>query len=194
LLTYKKSDDNFVPNKNHVTELSIPLPYSNFTSFNGTTKDSHYNPDPENSYDLYDDYGNPTQITPKGKPATCYVWGYDKKYPIAKIENATYIAGQPNSITAAQQNLIDDAIIASVNETTEIAENNLITKLQFLRNGFPNAMVTTYTYDPLIGITSMTDPKGYTTYYKYDPYGRLKHVKDNEGYILSANNYNYKNK
>ncbi|WP_264536421.1 RHS repeat domain-containing protein [Flavobacterium sp. N1736] len=192
LLTYKKSDDNFVPDQNHVTELSIPVPYSGFTNFNGSGKDLHYNANPEITYDLYDDYGNPKQITSKGKITTCYVWGYDKQYPIAKIENAAYTTGLPNSITTVQQTLIDNAILASVGETTLLTEANLITKLQLLREGFPDAIVTTYTYDPLIGITSITDPRGYTTYYEYDTFGRLKQVKDKDSKILSSNNYHYK--
>ncbi len=57
----------------------------------------------------------------------------------------------------------------------------------------PNAMVSTYTYDPLIGITSMTDPKGYTMYYTYDDLNRLKTIKDQQGNILSENEYHYKN-
>lgn len=191
VLTYKKSDTNFVPDQNFVSELNIPVPYAGFTLFNGLTKDQHYSADPEITYDLYDDQGNPIQITPKGKASLCFVWGYDKKYPIAKIENATYLSGQANSISAAQQTLINTAVSASFGDTAP--STNLINKLKLLRAGFPNAMVTTYTYNPLIGITSITDPKDYTTYYEYDASGRLKQVKDNESKILSASKYHYTN-
>jgi len=54
-------------------------------------------------------------------------------------------------------------------------------------------MVTTYTYDPLIGVTSVTDPRGYTMYYEYDEFQRLEFVKDEDGNIYSENQYNYKN-
>ena len=54
-------------------------------------------------------------------------------------------------------------------------------------------MITTYTCDPLIGVTSITDPKGYTIYYTYDSFGRLQHVKDAQGNIVSENEYHYKN-
>ncbi|GGF30331.1 hypothetical protein [Flavobacterium limi] len=193
LLTYKKSDDNFVPDKNYIAQLNSTVPFANFTAFDGSTKDSRYGADPENTYDAYDDHGNPIQITSKGKATTVYVWGYQKDYPIAKIENATYTAGQPNTITAAQQALINTAIAATINETTSVTETILREKLQLVRAGFPDAMVSTFTYDPLIGITSMTDPKDYTTYYEYDSYGRLKQVRDKESKVLSANKYNYKN-
>jgi YD repeat-containing protein len=53
-------------------------------------------------------------------------------------------------------------------------------------------MVTSYTYEPLVGITSMTDPRGYKTTYKYDEFNRLQYVKDAEGNILSENEYKYR--
>ena len=193
ILTYKKSDENFVPDQNYITELSTPILLSQFSIFNGITKDLHYGSSPEITYDLYDDRSNPIQITQKGKASICYIWGYDKKYPIAKIENASFLTGQTNSISTAQQTLINNAVSASYGENTPVAKSNLINKLKLLRAGFPNAMVTTYTYDSLIGITSMTDPREYTTYYEYDTYGRLKQVKDNDQKILSANKYNYTN-
>ena len=73
------------------------------------------------------------------------------------------------------------------------SEGNLREALDGLRDTLPNALVTTYTYDPLIGVTSMTDPRGSTIYYNYDAFNRLKHVKDQDGNILSKNDYNYKN-
>lgn len=56
-----------------------------------------------------------------------------------------------------------------------------------------NAQMTTYTYDPLIGVTSITDAKGDTFTYTYDNFGRLQNVKDKDGNILSENEYHYKN-
>ncbi len=55
------------------------------------------------------------------------------------------------------------------------------------------AMMSTYTYDPLVGMTSSTDPNGIVTRYEYDSFGRLKNVKDNDGKITSRNYYHYYN-
>ncbi|MBB6130142.1 DUF5977 domain-containing protein [Mucilaginibacter lappiensis] len=53
------------------------------------------------------------------------------------------------------------------------------------------AQMITYTYDPLIGITSMTDAKGMTTTYEYDSFQRLMNVKDKDGNIVKNYSYNY---
>jgi YD repeat-containing protein len=54
------------------------------------------------------------------------------------------------------------------------------------------AQMTTYTYDPQVGVTSETDPKGETSYYEYDSFNRLKNVKDQYGNILQSYDYNYR--
>jgi YD repeat-containing protein len=53
------------------------------------------------------------------------------------------------------------------------------------------AQMTTYTYDPLVGMTSATDPNGTTTYYEYDGFGRLQAVKDQEGNVLKTYQYHF---
>ena len=57
-----------------------------------------------------------------------------------------------------------------------------------------NSTMKTYTYDPLIGITSMTDQNNITTYYEYDSFSRLKYIKDQNKNILKAYDYHYKSK
>ncbi|WP_323028568.1 hypothetical protein [Gelidibacter japonicus] len=144
-------------------------------------------------YHGYDNKGNVREVSKADGTSIVYVWGYSQEYPIVKIENATFVAGKPNTITSVQQTLINSAVTASNLDKDLVSENALRSKLQLLRDSFPSAMVTTYTYNPLIGVTSITDPKGYTVYYEYDGFNRLEHVKDAEGNILSKNEYNYKN-
>ncbi|XHR93270.1 hypothetical protein ACFJIV_23515 [Mucilaginibacter sp. UC70_90] len=53
------------------------------------------------------------------------------------------------------------------------------------------AQLTTYTYSPLIGVTSSTDAKNQTTYYEYDGLGRLQNIKDQNGNIVKNYDYHY---
>ncbi|MEP3386211.1 MAG: hypothetical protein ABJN84_16735, partial [Flavobacteriaceae bacterium] len=123
----------------------------------------------------YDDFGNPLEVSKESGPSISYIWGYNKEYPIAKMENF-----ESSQITTTVQNLINAAVTASDNDDSVSDENTLRTALSNLRNtsALSDAMVTTYTYDPLVGVTSMTDPKGYTIYYEYDEFNRLEFVKD----------------
>ena len=107
-----------------------------------------------------------------------YVWGYNGEYPVAKIENATI-----------QE--VADVFGLSISGLTNFLESNPGT-IDFLRSSLTDALVTYYEYDPLVGVTSITDPRGYTTYYEYDDFNRLKAVKDADGKILSQNEYHYK--
>ena len=54
-----------------------------------------------------------------------------------------------------------------------------------------NAQMTTYTYQPLVGITSKCDVDNRVTYYNYDGLGRLKYVSDQDGNIVKTFEYHY---
>jgi YD repeat-containing protein len=53
------------------------------------------------------------------------------------------------------------------------------------------AQMTSYTYDPEVGMTGMTDAKGISTTYEYDPFQRLQNVKDKDGNIVKHIDYHY---
>jgi YD repeat-containing protein len=55
-----------------------------------------------------------------------------------------------------------------------------------------DAQMTTYTYDPLIGVTSMSDVNNKPTTYEYDGLGRLVLTRDYLGDILKKYVYHYK--
>ena len=137
----------------------------------------------------YNTNGNLRESNQKDGPPTAYIWGYDNQYPIAKIENATY-----NDISSyvanlkTKSNADDDRTVGSTGK-----EGELRVALAALRAALPDAMVTSYTYDPSIGVTSMTDPRGYTIYYNYDDFNRLKEVRDADNNLVSDYQYNYKN-
>lgn len=129
-------------------------------------------------FHAHDSNGNPLEVSMPGGPRTSYIWGYDQQYPVAKIENAT-------------RTQVESTLGVSPGYHTGSGGLNL-TQGNTLRNGLPDSMVTTYTYDPLVGVTSVTDPKGNVTYYGYDAYKRLEFVKDADGYLVQEYKYNYK--
>lgn len=53
------------------------------------------------------------------------------------------------------------------------------------------AQMSTYTYSPLIGMTTHCDPSGHLTFYTYDGLGRLHLIKDQYGNILKRYDYEY---
>ncbi|MFT4092589.1 MAG: hypothetical protein QM640_03030 [Niabella sp.] len=54
-----------------------------------------------------------------------------------------------------------------------------------------DAQMTTYTYKPLVGMSSKSDAANRITYYEYDGFGRLSVVKDQDGNIIKTYCYNY---
>ncbi|KRB56452.1 hypothetical protein [Flavobacterium sp. Root186] len=161
----------------------------------GFVADSRYKE--KTSFTKYDNKGNILEIKPADGIVTSYIWGYNSQYPIAKVVNATY-----QEIT----NVLGASTLTRLNDGVKympIPPNPQIQKipltdaevrsmLSVLRTNLTNAQITTYTYKPLIGMTSETDINDKTTYYEYSDLNKLKIVKDNEGNILSENEYNYK--
>jgi YD repeat-containing protein len=54
-----------------------------------------------------------------------------------------------------------------------------------------SSRMITYTYSPLIGVTSKTDDNNLMLKYEYDGLGRLKVIKDQDGAILKQIDYQY---
>ena len=135
------------------------------------------------TYDKYDAYGNLLQYTTEGGHPVSIIWGYHHTQPVAKIENCSY-ASIPSSILNDIQGATDTG-----------TETQAINALQHLREDTSTAssMVSTFTYIPLFGVSTITDPKGISTKYEYDNEGRLVRVKDHDQNVLSENEYHYKN-
>jgi hypothetical protein len=229
LVTYRKikiedTEDNnktaIVPSKFWKINTSTPILQSTTPSSNTFTRSTmDYSHDvngyiftKDNHYELedtiaYDSYGNPVQQHKTNDINTSYVWGYNGKYLIAKIINATYSeieTALKGDACTCEMNYSNDSMLEALNKGYLIEEwtNNKIYLtdcdvraflLYYLLYKLPDAQVTIYTYKPLVGMTSKTDIKGRITYYEYDNFNRLKTIKDDQGNILKQYEYRYKN-
>lgn len=155
----------------------------------------------------YDNENNIRSVTIDGNE-TIYVWSYNSQYPIAKIEGITFddltmAMFNPETAPASIEDVDSEYRDKTKKEFGKIEINKIIretdrgkikTFITTLRKKVTEAggYVTTYTYKPLVGITSETSPNGNTVYYEYDAFGRLKNVKDINYKTLKSYEYNYK--
>ena len=136
----------------------------------------------------YTSNGNPLEAVTKDGLHTVYLWGYGDRYLVGEIKNAT-LSEVETAVSSVFGMSVDALSKASVPDAT---------KLKALRNHFAlsEAQVSVFTYKPLVGVTSMTDPTGKTVYYDYDPLGRLKESYYYEGSVkrnLQEYEYHYTN-
>lgn len=134
--------------------------------------------------------GRQSEVWKEGDIHTSYCYGYDNSYPVVKAENLPYSELQ-STITASLPSgytTLED-LIKSI---SSLPNNSWSTFNENLRKEITTkTLITTYTYNPLYGLTSQTDPNGVTTYYEYDSFGRLKYIKDDDGHILKTFDYHY---
>ncbi len=130
----------------------------------------------------YDSKGNLLEQQKANDIPECFIWGYGGQYPVAKIVGTTWATANAVFSTA-------DLAIINNPATTDAQMRNVLNNL---RTSLPNTFVTTYTYKPLIGVTSETDANGKTATYEYDSFNRLKLIRDFNGNILKTFDYKYK--
>lgn len=119
-------------------------------------------------YTAYDGHDNVAEIKGKdGTPAT-FLWGYSNRFPIAKIENATRAEVLEKMGYPATSTNVLDTWSGFVRPSEDIWD-----KIHSLRNSLPDARVTTYEYEPMKGVTAVTDPNKVVTRFEYDHYNRL---------------------
>lgn len=137
---------------------------------------------------IHDDRKDLVQISKENDIPVSYIRGYYNQHIVAKIDNMKHAEIEANATLKGYLEQLDDF----TDLTGANAKNNLTTINQHIRENIPdNATVFTYTYFPLKGMTSETDPSGRTIYYEYDGFGRLKYVKDHNGNILKKHDYHY---
>lgn len=117
-------------------------------------------------------------------PMIIYIWGYGGQYPIAEITNANY---------AEIEKVLTKATVDNLNspQVTEEVVTAAINKLRTAPS-LSKAMITSYTYQSLVGMKSKTDSRGVTEYYEYDGMQRLKAILDHLKYVNRSFIYHYR--
>jgi len=143
------------------------------------------------TYSLLNSKGLPLEYRINNGTPTSLIYGYNDIKIVAKVEGLT------NNELGSNVNTIKNLAVGyygSLGEAGNIQkEIDLRNALNTLRNDFPNAMITTYTYDSFLRLKTMTLPNGYVEFYYYDGLDRLTKVTDKDGNILKAHEYHYKN-
>lgn len=135
-------------------------------------------------FDKYDQLnGNLLEFHNKENTPVVYLWSYNNKYIVAEIKNATFTTVS-NALSGITPEQLANSVIPDM------------AKVEALRTALPNAKITTYSYKPLVGILTSTDPRGVTTYYDYDSFNRLKQtyiIENGEKKVLQKYDYHYAN-
>jgi hypothetical protein len=136
------------------------------------------------TYYKYDVKGNPLDVAKTGDAHTVYLWSYNYQYPVAKIEGISYSDLVNNYYS---QSSIDNLA------RTVLPDKSQIDGIRSALSSNANVLVTTYTYAPLIGVVTITDPRGMFFIYTYDTFNRLLNIQDNKESILNEYRYHYYN-
>ncbi|MEH7890119.1 hypothetical protein, partial [Elizabethkingia meningoseptica] len=162
-ITKNNNDKYFLKEYLYTSSLSIPKSvrtsllnkYLDFDNYKIDTKETIE----ESSNDLIDNKLNILQQTNKSGKITTIIWGYNQTQPIVKIEGITY-AELANKLGFSNTNTgyLNLDIVSKSNVDVDIAtEQALINALDAFRNhsALSGYQISTYTYNPLIGVTSI---------------------------------------
>lgn len=147
-------------------------PDTSYSSYNGHPLEV------ETSFDAYDNFGNILGMTGRDGVPKSYFWGYGFRYPVAEVKGMNYTA-------ALNQSGLN---LTTLNNPSSDAQ--LMTELSKLRtlSGTPT-LVKSFTYKPLVGVSSSTDPGGLSSYFDYDGLGRLLDERDKDQNVISKYTY-----
>ena len=127
-----------------------------------------------------------SNITKSGlSTSTTYIVSYWKKSGSVAVNATAAVAGRTiNGWTYYEHKVVNP----SSGLITVSGTNGIIDELRL----YPvSAQMTTYTYEPLVGLKSQCDASNMIIYYEYDTFNRLKAIRDQDGNILKTFEYKY---
>ncbi|WPO81613.1 hypothetical protein SD427_12650 [Chryseobacterium sp. JJR-5R] len=189
IMTETKIIKNSIPKNISKSEIKFDNPATIYPSSTVAYNVIENSPVLQGTFNKYDTYGNLLQYTNQSGVPVTFVLGYKNTKIIAKIEGITYDQLQALNITSVIVTASDsDAVNPS-------AEPALITALDNFRKtaGLKGYYISTYTYDPLIGMTSETGPMGNKKLYTYNSAGKLEKITDGNNITIQEYKNNLKN-
>lgn len=128
--------------------------------------------------DIFDTRGNVLQSTDKSGKSSCYIWGYNGVYVVARVDNAKL-----SQITPL---ISHDIRTAPLPRGLNSAQKEAL-------HAISGALTTTYDYTPLIGISEVRDPSNRKSTFEYDMHGRLSQTKDDKDSPINQYRYHLVN-
>lgn len=129
----------------------------------------------ETRYTQYDTYGNLLESYDSNNIPTSYIWGYNGMYLVGTATNT------PRSVLS--QYIANTPLAGEIPESTA---NSI--------NGNGTALLTTYHYTPLVGLTKIRYPNGITETYTYNVAGKLMDITNHLGKRRQSNYYSPDNR
>lgn len=187
-----------IPRKNNIRKISIPKPIQFSESFlPETLPELDYLYTTFNSslpiyevvheFEKYDTHGNLLQEKiQKDGFSVVYLWGFNKSLPLAKIINTQY-----DELSIELKLKIEQLENFNGNLTPSQIKDLKDLNSEIRTIAMSGILITTYTYSPLFGMTSITDHRGISQFFEYDDLGRLVMTRNHDGEILQKLKYNY---
>ncbi|MGN6495711.1 MAG: hypothetical protein ACTHLE_27215, partial [Agriterribacter sp.] len=112
--------------------------------------------------------------------------GYSKS--LSSLTDGDYILSYWKKSSGVWTLQKDTVTVSGGSYTITISSSLQVDEVRF----YPKAAkMTTYTYEPLVGMTSQCDANNRITYYKYDGLGRLQTILDKDKNVLKTYDYRY---
>lgn len=138
------------------------------------------------SYLLAGDNITKTELSPSRQYTISY-WSLNGSITVTAIPS-----GSPSPVTGSTRGswtYYEHLLPVNTTSVTLSGSGKTIDELRLYPK---DALMTTMTYDPLVGITSQCDANNRITYYEYDEFNRLKLILDQDGNIIKTIEYHYK--
>lgn len=148
--------------------INLAVPSTTFTASSNTStslsKDSRYQD--QSTVKFY--AGNLVEVTPKAGVTTSYIWGHNNSLPVVKASGVSH---------------------ATLKTAYDAVSGNLANLRS--QSSLQAALIATYAYNPLVGMTSETDANSKPISYEYDALQRLKLIRDKDNNIIKKISYAY---